>query len=51
MTNRKKIFIIAGEASGDILGASLARELLNSDCVIKGIGGEMMVKSGCKIAF
>jgi lipid-A-disaccharide synthase len=51
MTNRKKIFIIAGEASGDILGASLARELLNSDCVIEGIGGEMMVKSGCKIAF
>lgn len=51
MTNRKKVFIIAGEASGDILGAGLVRELLTAGYIVEGIGGEMMVSSGCKIVF
>ncbi|MFA3782531.1 lipid-A-disaccharide synthase [Melioribacteraceae bacterium 4301-Me] len=46
MTN--KIMIIAGEASGDLHGAALIKELLNINPKIKfyGIGGDKMVAEG-----
>ena len=44
MASNKKIFIIAGEASGDLYGAKLASQLLekNSDLKIFGMGGDLM---------
>ena len=53
MTNTKsaskKIFIIAGEVSGDVLGAKIMREMPDVDFV--GIGGEHMQKMGLKSLF
>lgn len=48
----KNILIIAGEASGDMHGANLVRELLNIDPDIRffGIGGYMMKDAGVKIS-
>lgn len=48
---KKKIFLSAGEVSGDIHGAYLAEKLYqNSDNIeLIGIGGENMKKSGVKI--
>lgn len=45
----KKIAIIAGEASGDILGSRLIQALTaqRSDLHFEGIGGEAMQKAGC----
>jgi lipid-A-disaccharide synthase len=51
MVKKKQVFIIAGEASGDIIGASLARELIALGYVVEGIGGDLMRDSGCKITF
>lgn len=51
MISTKKVFIVVGEASGDILGANLIRELLTQDCRVKGIGGELMKEAGCEIIF
>ncbi len=52
---RKKIFIIAGEASGDLLGSKIMNSLINNDQNIKidfvGIGGEKMEKEGLKSIF
>ena len=44
----KKLIIIAGEASGDLHGAALIKELLILDSSIKifGIGGNRMIKEG-----
>jgi len=44
-----KIVIIAGEASGDMLGADLIRNLQNyyPEAEFSGIGGEEMQKAGC----
>ena len=44
----KKLMIIAGEASGDIHGAGLIRELKNLDpsIEISGIGGDNMIAAG-----
>ena len=44
----KKLMIIAGEASGDLHGAGLIRELkkLNSAIEIFGIGGDRMISAG-----
>jgi lipid-A-disaccharide synthase len=44
----KHIFIVAGEASGDIHGANLVRELktLSPDVVIAGFGGHRMEAAG-----
>lgn len=52
MAGIKNILIIAGEASGDMHGANLVRELLNIDLGIRffGIGGDMMKDAGVKIS-
>ena len=46
MMNKKKIFIIAGEASGDILGADFMNSFIkkNKDVSFFGVGGEEMCK-------
>jgi lipid-A-disaccharide synthase len=48
----KNVLIVAGEASGDLHGANLVRELLRIDPSIKffGIGGDMMREAGVNIA-
>jgi len=47
----KKIYIIAGEHSGDIHGANLINAILSSapDIKIVGMGGELMEASGAKL--
>ncbi len=44
----KKIFILAGEVSGDLHGAALIEKLkaLSPDLQVYGIGGEAMIKAG-----
>ncbi|HOX54235.1 MAG: lipid-A-disaccharide synthase [Candidatus Omnitrophica bacterium] len=51
--NHKKIFIIAGEASGDMHGAHLAQEIRSMDGSIKmyGLGGEKMQAAGVEILY
>lgn len=44
-----KIFIIAGEVSGDVLGAKIMREMSGVDFV--GVGGQNMTKAGLKSLF
>ena len=48
-TTNKKIFIIAGEVSGDVLGAKIMQEMPNIDFV--GIGGQHMESCGLKSIF
>lgn len=55
-TNLKsaKIYCIAGEASGDFLGASLIKAFQKRDdfdCEIRGVGGELMQTAGAKLLF
>jgi len=49
----KKILMIAGEPSGDLLGAPLIKELKkeNSESKIYGIGGDLMIKEGLENIF
>ncbi len=49
----KKVFIIAGEASGDLHGAGLMRAMksLRPDVEFLGIGGPQMVKAGLNPVF
>lgn len=49
----KKIFIIAGEASGDYLGSLLIKDMLslNDNIEFYGIGGNLMQEMGLKIFF
>ncbi|MBR3930514.1 MAG: lipid-A-disaccharide synthase [Alphaproteobacteria bacterium] len=51
MQNKKnqRIFIIAGEVSGDVLGGRIMKEMPNADFV--GIGGENMQNAGLKSLF
>ena len=51
MIINKLILIIAGEASGDLLGATLAKELLtlHSNLQLFGMGGEKMRQAGVNI--
>jgi lipid-A-disaccharide synthase len=53
MVSSKRIFIIAGEASGDFLGAQLLRSLqkTNPQLEIYGIGGQQMEDSGLHSLF
>lgn len=51
MQNRKpRIFIIAGEVSGDVLGAGIISAMQNT-AEIAGIGGENMARCGLKSIF
>ncbi len=47
--NQKKIFIIAGEVSGDVLGAKIMHEMSGIEFV--GIGGINMCKEGLRSLF
>lgn len=50
MQNKKiKVFIIAGEVSGDVLGARIMREMPDAEFV--GIGGENMIAAGLQSLF
>lgn len=54
MSRRPGIFIIAGEPSGDVLGARLMaalRELTGGEIEIVGVGGEMMRAQGLESLF
>ena len=47
------IMIIAGEVSGDLLGAELCTELNNIDSSLNiiGIGGDRMKQAGAEIVY
>jgi len=47
----KKIFIISGEASGDLHGSNLIKNLLeqNPDLIIQGWGGDLMEANGMSV--
>src|SRR3990172_7885150 len=53
MADSKNIVIVAGEASGDLHGSNLVRELLNLDPNIKffGMGSDMMKEAGVHITY
>jgi len=50
MPNPLRIGIVAGEASGDILGSGLIKSLKKRfpDLSVEGIGGDLMIAQGCK---
>lgn len=45
---KKKLFIIAGENSGDLLGSKILQNINKNVFDIYGIGGELMLKNGLK---
>lgn len=51
MSSSKSIYIVAGEASGDLHAAYLVEELLKKDpsLSIRGLGGQLMQKAGVKL--
>lgn len=54
MMERKRIFLVAGEHSGDFLGAALMRSLtvaLDDEPIISGVGGSLMEKEGMHSLF
>lgn len=53
MNESKKILIVAGEASGDLHGSSLIRELknINSHLQFFGMGGDRMKKEGMELVY
>lgn len=53
MTSRLRIGIVAGEVSGDLLGAGLLRALRQNlgDLDVEGIGGSEMIAQGCRSLF
>ena len=48
-----RIFIVAGEKSGDLLGAKLIQGLrrLSPDTIVEGVGGEAMIREGVTSLF
>ena len=50
LNNKKKIFIIAGETSGDFIGSCIMRGVKQNSKNIKflGVGGNLMQKEGLK---
>ncbi len=44
----KKVFIIAGEASGDLWGAPIVKALIKKGVKVKGLGGDEMKSAGLK---
>ena len=54
-TNKEfRVFMIAGEPSGDQLGAKLITALnraVNGNLIVQGVGGEAMEKAGCNSLF
>ncbi len=52
-TNQKNIIMIAGEVSGDYIGAALIKELkkLDSGLNIFGLGGDRMAEAGMNILY
>lgn len=53
MTAPLRIFIVAGEASGDLLGASLMLALkdMKQDIEFRGVGGQAMTEAGLRSLF
>lgn len=53
MSNPKTVFIVAGEASGDLHAANLCKELLGMDDSIQlqGMGGKNMREAGVDVLF
>ena len=51
--SNNKLMIITGEVSGDLIGASLIKELksLNPDLNISGIGGDLMKDAGMNLIY
>ena len=51
MKRSKKLYIIAGEASGDLHGANLVKSLLQQDpmLMIRGWGGDLMKAAGVEV--
>ncbi len=51
--NEKNILVIAGEASGDLIGASLIKELKKTDpaLLFYGIGGDRMQEEGMELSY
>lgn len=49
----KRVMVIAGEASGDLHGSGVVRELkrLTPDVEVYGIGGDLMQKEGMELAY
>ena len=47
----KRIFIISGEASGDLHGSNLIKslKLQDPDLIIEGWGGDLMENAGMKL--
>ncbi|MGH7767355.1 MAG: lipid-A-disaccharide synthase [Candidatus Binatia bacterium] len=53
MGSRKRVLLVAGEASGDLHGAELARALLEKDSTleISAVGGAALENAGARIVF
>ncbi len=53
MSEKNKIFIIAGEASGDVIGGKLITALkkANAKLEFRGVGGDNMIKAGLSNTF
>lgn len=52
-TNNKNILVVAGEVSGDLIGASLIKELKKTDPALMfyGIGGDKMLSEGMELSY
>ena len=53
MSKSKSVFIVAGEASGDLHAANLSKALLQLDdsLLLAGMGGQQMRDAGVDVLF